>query len=57
VSFDERAQVVFNQWTCYLDKSTYSGPKRATALILTDVVDGDRVAVATVNLPEEWPPE
>lgn len=42
--------VQFKEWTCTLDLTTYQNGQ--VALVLHDIEDGQRIAVATVCLPE-----
>ncbi len=45
-------QIVFHNWLCNVDISQMYANGR-TAIILNDAEDGERVAVATINLPNE----
>lgn len=45
-------QVVFQQWTCYVHKTTYSSGGRI-ALYLTDKDSGSKVAMCTINAVNE----
>lgn len=42
--------VQFGQWRCRADRQTYTDGNRI-ALVLLDIEDGERIAVATVNAP------
>ena len=42
--------VQFKRWNCKIQKGTYKNG--VTALLLYDVNDGEKVLIATVNLPE-----
>lgn len=42
-------QVKFKEWLCTVEKTAYGNGR--TALVLRDALDGEQVAVATVNLP------
>ena len=44
-------QVQFRGWTCRVERASYGHTDRI-ALTLSDVEDGEPVAVATINLPE-----
>ena len=44
--------VQFRRWNCTVHKSTYGNDR--TALVLNDTKDGERVLVATINVPDEF---
>lgn len=44
-------QVRFKQWLCDVEQSSYKNGRMA--LVLNDAEDGVRIAIATVNIPNE----